>query len=227
MAIYVLKRKADGAFKVGYSDRVRQRIQDQTSKVVGEIEAVGSWQGDRATELAAHNLLQEYRIGRTDWFTSECEGKLREWLSGRPLAQPRTPSRTTRDQRIDLRVTEDEKRWYIEEAGSTSALSQWIRDTLNHVVENRRLDGTKGLQEFIKTNLEPSEPLTRETLDRAMFDAPQPRGAGTLTSLPEVPLRTSKMRMGEHTPRAPIARQCPRWMHHRKGAYCSSCGKLN
>ena len=73
MAIYVMRRSDDGAFKVGYSDRVKQRLQEQARSGVDRI--IGCWKEIEKLEkqaqlwpLAPAGVL----VREPEWFESAC-----------------------------------------------------------------------------------------------------------------------------------------------------------
>lgn len=72
--IYFLRR-ADGAIKIGTTDKYRTRLSTLTTEY-GELELLGLMEGDREEEQRIHEQFTQSRMGpdrRTEWFHSSPE----------------------------------------------------------------------------------------------------------------------------------------------------------
>lgn len=102
----------------------------------------------------------------------------------------------TREAKIEVRCTPEEKAEWDKAAGGQRARSAWARRVLNNAA--REGEYLKSVE--IKT-AEQDASLSGYRVDTVILDE-----ARTMPTPPKG--------------------QCSRWMHHRPGVYCASCGKV-
>lgn len=98
----------------------------------------------------------------------------------------------TREAKIEVRCTPEEKAEWDKAAGGQRARSAWARRILNNAARDAKPGASAAEQDAS---------LSGHRVDMVILDE-----ARTMPTLPKG--------------------QCSRWMHHRPGVYCASCGKV-
>jgi hypothetical protein len=98
----------------------------------------------------------------------------------------------TREAKIEVRCTPEEKAEWDKAAGGQRARSAWARRILNTAARDTKSGASAAEQDAS---------LSGRRVDMVILDE-----ARTMPTPPKG--------------------QCSRWMHHRPGVYCASCGKV-
>lgn len=101
--------------------------------------------------------------------------------------------------KVEIRVTDLEKKDWQEAAGGARLVSSWLRGLANAECERRRR-GEDAVEDLVAAGAQKKIEAQKTSLSTAH------------AIIPEKPVVPSG--------------QCPRWMHHRSGTYCGSCKKV-
>jgi hypothetical protein len=141
---------------------------------------------------------------------------------------------------VRLRLTELEREAWAKAAGGKGKLSEWIRAVCNQAALPGGLSGPGGVLTVPREEPVVARPRARADEAPAAETKRALTTSGTeqqalpsvqnmaLTSLP--PGAVVPVQAGEDTERAAVkaaAKNCTRWMHHRKSVYCGTCKRVN